>query len=203
MKRILAAAAAALALAASPDVARASMPTSGVITGALLGPHLNLVGLPPAFGLEVRTLSNQLGVNFDFGLVPWVKVSQAKLSWQDYSLGLRWYPWAESFYLGARYGARTFKAKATDDTNPLNPLEASAKVNGTYIAPELGWHFAWRSGFFMGIELGYQLMVSHSSSFDIPIGIDAQTQKDIDDAADKIGKIGLPILTLLQLGWYF
>lgn len=202
--RTFAAAAVALALA-STGVARADTWKTGVIPGALIGPHLNLLSLPPGIGVEVRTLSNQLSVSFDYGYVPPVTISNAKLSWGDYAFGARWYPWAAAFYLGARYGWRSFEASAKDtSTLAANAtVEAKAKVTGNYLAPELGWRFAWQSGFFMGIELGWQVMLSHTTSFDLPAGVDPQSQKDVTDAADQVGKTGLPVLTLLQLGYYF
>jgi hypothetical protein len=195
------AAVAALVLA-SPAVGRADTWKTGVVPGVLLGPHLNLISLPPGAGLEVRTLSNQLGFSFDFGWVPPVTVSNARASWTDLSLGARWYPFASAFYVGARGGQRGFKATAKDTTAGSN-LEAKATVTGTYLAPELGWRFSWQSGFFMGIELGYQFILSHTETLDVPGGIDPKTQADVSDAADVIGKTGLPVLTLLQLGYYF
>ena len=175
--------------------------TQGLLPGVLIAPKLNLIALPPGGGLEVRTLGNQLGLSFDFGIVPMTKVgTMAKIGWNDFSLGAKWYPWAARFYLGARGGVRSFDAKGRDDATGL---EAKASVKSTYLAPELGWHFTWESGFFLAVELGYQLILSKSSTFTFPAGIDQGTQSDVQDAADLVGKVGLPVLTLLQLGYYF
>jgi hypothetical protein len=197
--------AAALVLASSsPALASADYgKTEGVVPGVLFGPHLNLIALPPGFGLEARTLSNRLGLSLDYGFVPTVTVEEAKASWNDLSLGARFYPWAGRFYLGARVGTRSFEASAKDDTSPGAALEAKAKVKSTYLAPELGWRFAWQSGFFLGIELGWQLILSSKTTLDIPVTTDPQTRDDVIDAADVVGDTGLPVLTLVQLGWYF
>lgn len=198
--------AAALALAlASPALAASSGygKTEGAVPGVLFGPHLNLLALPPGLGLEVRALENQLGLSLDFGFVPSTTIEQAEASWNDLSLAARWYPWAGRFFLGARAGTRSFEASAKDETAPGVTTEASAKVRSTYLAPELGWRFAWQNGFFMGIELGWQLILSSDTTLDIPAATDPQTRADVVDAADAVGDTGLPILTVLQLGWYF
>ncbi len=196
--------AAILALAAaSPALADGGYgKTQGVIPGVLLGPRLNLVALPPGVGVEARMLGNALGLSLDFGFVPGTTIGGASVSWNDLSLGARYYPWSARFYLGARLGSRSFSASAEDSSTGIT-LKAKASVTSTYLAPELGWRFMWESGFFMGIELGYQVILSTSATFDIPGGVDPTKQKDVRDAADQIGKIGLPILTLVQVGWYF
>ena len=174
--------------------------TQGAIPGILIGPKVNLVALPPGVGLEAKLLGNSLGLAFDLGFVPPTTISNAKVSWTDWSLAARYYPWAARFYVGAALGSRSFTAKATDD---VTGLEAKADVTSRYVAPEIGWKFVWESGFFLGIDLGYQIILSKKTTFDIPGGIDPGKSQDVTDASDDLGKIGLPILTLVQLGYFF
>jgi hypothetical protein len=176
--------------------------TQGAIPGILVGPKLNLIALPPGIGVEAKLLENSLGLSFDLGIVPPVKLGEASASWLDWSFGARYYPWRARFYLGAAVGSRTFAASATDSSTGVD-RKAKADVTSFYLAPELGWKFVWDGGFFMGIDLGYQIIVSKKVTLDIPGGIDPKKSKDVTDAADNVGKIGLPVLTLLQVGYFF
>ena len=53
------------------------------------------------------------------------------------------------------------------------------------------------------MDLGYQIILSNKLTFDLPILVPAEDRKDVQDAANDLGKIGFPIVSLLQLGWYF
>ena len=176
---------------------------SGLLPGMVIGPKLHLIGVPPGFGLEAR-VANTFSFSVDYVLVPTIKIpgaegAEAKLSWGDFSGAARWHPWHASFYLGAAVGSRSFKASAKDSASTAT---AKAEVTSTYLAPEIGWRWIWGNGFFLGMDLGYQIILSKKSTLDLPTGVTSQNQKDVTDAADQIGKIGLPILSLLQIGWY-
>jgi hypothetical protein len=202
MRTLAAAVIASLALAPSTrgDEPGGYGKTQGLLPGVLVGPRLNVVSLPPGVGVDVKTLGNALGLSLDVGIVPKVHVGQVHVSWSDLSVGAKFYPWRGRFYLGARAGSRSFRASAQDTSTGL---EAKADVTSTYLAPELGWRFVWDSGVYMGLELGYQIVLATKETLDIPGSVDPTKQKDVRDAADQIGKIGLPILTLLQVGWFF
>jgi hypothetical protein len=202
MRAIAVAVAAAIA-AASPALAEEQASygkTQGAIPGILVGPKLNVIALPPGLGLEAKLLGNQMGLAFDYGFIPTQTIDKASVSWTDWSLAARWYPWAARFYVGAAYGSRNFSVSAKDDKTGQ---EAKASVSSNYIAPELGWKFVWDSGLFLGIDLGYQIVLGHSATFTIPGGVDPSKEKDVRDASDTVGKTGLPILTLLQVGYFF
>lgn len=180
--------------------------TSGLIPGVLIGPKLHLIGVPPGFGVEAR-VANAFSFSLDYVFVPTIKVpgaegAEAKLSWGDFSGAARWHPWHASFYLGAALGTRSFKASAKDSVAGATAT-ASAEVSSTYLAPEIGWRWIWGNGFFLGMDLGYQIILSSKTTLNIPaLGVSAQNKQDVTDAADQIGKVGLPILSLLQLGFY-
>ena len=187
--------------AAAPTAAAAPAPAgygkpSGLIPGVVIGPKLNLIGIPPGVGVEARII-NRFTLSVDYNFIPTVHASNVKASYNDLSVAARWHPWAASFYLGAAYGQRDFKAKVTDSSG----LTGSGEVKGTYIAPEIGWRWIWSSGFFLGMDLGYQFILSPKTTLDVA-GMNADDQKNIKDAANNIGKIGFPILTFLQLGFY-
>jgi hypothetical protein len=172
--------------------------------GVLIGPKLSLIALPPGLGLEAR-LFDTLGISVDFNFIPSVKVSKdstkdSRAKYADLSVAARWFPWHRSFYLGASLGTRDFKASAHDN---LTLETASAEVTSTYIAPQLGWRFIGKSGFFYGIDLGYQIILSSTQTFVLPASTDPEQEQDLRRAANDLGQLGFPILTLVQFGWYF
>lgn len=173
----------------------------GLLPGMVIGPKLALVPLPGLFGvgLEAKFL-NLVGVGLDYNFFPSTGMGNVKIGFNDISLAARVFPWRSRFYLGAALGQRNFWGKASDS---LTGQEIKVEVKSTYLAPELGWRFVWSSGFFMGIDLGYQIVLSPSMTLTLPPGtIDATDKKDVEDAGKEIGKVGLPIISLLQFGFY-
>lgn len=177
--------------------------SGGLLPGMLIGPKLALAPLPGLFGvgLEAKFL-NLVGVGIDYNAFPSVGVGDVKVGFNDLSLAARVFPWRGRFFLGAALGQRNFFGKATDS---LSGQEIKVEVKSLYLAPELGWRFVWTSGFFMGIDLGYQIVLSPKTTLTLPAGVpvDPTDRKDVEDAGKEIGKIGLPILSLLQLGYFF
>jgi hypothetical protein len=183
--------------AGAPPAAEGYGKTEGVIPGVLFGPKLTLLSLSPGVGLEVK-LGSRLGFSFDYGFLPDVSVMGVKINYRDLSGAVRVYPFAGAFYLGASCGKRTFKAHGSSGAD-----EARVTVDTTYLAPQLGWRWIWTNGFFLGTELGYQIVVDHKMSFWSTATADAGTIKDVNDAGDQIGKIGLPVASLFQVGYFF
>jgi hypothetical protein len=171
----------------------------GLLPYTIVGPKLALLPIPGVYGLglEARFL-NFVGVGIDYTAIPTVKLGDVKAGYTDLSFNARVFPWKGRFYLGAALGSRNFTAKASD----TNGNEAKIEVKGTYIAPEIGWRFIWASGFFMGIDLGYQIILSPKTTLTSNLAIDPIEKKNVQDAGDEIGKIGLPIISLIQLGFY-
>jgi hypothetical protein len=183
----------ALTLASSALASEAEGPS------VLVGPRLGIINVPtPTVGAEAQ-LGGWIGLSFDYGLVPDIKLKSAKVSWTNWYAGARVFPFHGTFFLGALYGRRTFKASATDDASGL---EATARANSDYVAPVLGWRAKHR-GFGMGVDLGWQFVTHHSKRLSVPSGFDAGKQNDIENATDKIGTSGLPVLGLLQLQYLF
>lgn len=188
--------AALLASVAGPALAAKA---EGIIPGLLVGPKIGILSLPtPTVGLEAQ-LGRWAGLSFDYGLVPDLRVKSATASWRNWYLGARVFPFRGSFFLGALYGRRTFEVSLRDDAG----LEGSARISSSYVAPELGWRWIRDSGFTLGVDLGWQLALDHSTRLTIPGGFEAGKQQDVEDAARKLGTTGLPVLGLLQLGWMF
>lgn len=180
--------------------------TSGVIPGIVIGPKLSLFSVPGpvGIGLEAKALDGLLGLGLDYSFFPTLKMGEVEAGYNDVSLAARIFPWQGRFYVGAALGSRKFFARATDS---FTSERIEVEVKSTYLAPEIGWRFVWDAGFFMGIDLGYQIVLSPDTTLTLPPGgdavVNAQDKKDVEDIGDEIGKVGLPIVSLVQLGWYF
>jgi hypothetical protein len=178
--------------------------TRGLIPGMLIGPKLSIISVPtPSIGLEAKLLGNRLGLSFDYDLLPDVDIDEVEVSYTDWNLGAKWYPWQRSFFVGAAFGRRTFEATATA-TEAFVTETAKAGVTTTYLAPEIGWRWVWNSGFFMGMDIGYQIVLSSDVTLEASDAVYLSEEKEnVDDAADELGKIGFPIVSLLQVGYFF
>jgi len=194
MRTLIAVAALAFAAPALADK------TDGIVPGILIGPKLGIVNFPtPTIGVEAK-IGRWFGVSFDYGLVPDITISNVTVNWNNWYIGGRVFPFQGSFFLGALYGHRSFSGSAVDTGTGL---KGTADASSDYLAPEIGWRWIWDSGLFMGIDLGWQFVTSNSKTVVIPGGFDPQKQKDINDATDKLGTAGLPVLGLLQIGFFF
>jgi len=198
--------AACAAALSSSSVARADEPqgpsrSGGLIPGVRIAPKLALVGIPPGFGAEARFLDDAWGAALDVGLIPRTATGDILAAgWTDVRLSGQFYPWRERLYLGLGLGYRSITLKVKDSQTNL-PL--GGEVAAIYLAPEVGWRFRWADGFFLGIDLGWQIVVSSSKSVEIAPSTTPGKAQDARDLADTLASSGFPVLTLLQLGWYF
>lgn len=175
----------------------------GLIPYMVIGPKLSIIHIPaPGFGIDAKFM-NRFGASIDYNLIPDINFSGVKAGYTDLSATARWFPFEGRFFVGAALGRREFHAKGSVTEAGITET-AKIKVQSTYLAPEIGWRFVTEVGFFYGLDLGYQLILSKSTTLTIPSAIaDASETQDVKDAGDQIGKIGLPIISLMQLGWYF
>lgn len=175
----------------------------GLIPGMVIGPKFALLPVPYAFGLGLEAkFANQFGAGLDYNWIPSLGIGdEVKVGFSDISLNGRVFPWKGRFYVGAALGQRNFFAKVQDS---LSREQLKVEVKSTYLAPEVGWRFVWGGGFFMGIDLGYQIVVSSKMSLTLPtgLGVDPTDKKNVEDAGSDLGKVGLPIISLIQLGFY-
>ena len=177
----------------------------GLLGPVLIGPNVTILQLPtgPTFGLEVK--GHRLwGVSFDYGFVPKIKVGQAKVAFDTWTLGAKVYPFRGAFFLGAGYGHYKLTGEtAQTDFNTGISDTAKAEVSAHFISPGLGWRWVRPGGFFTGLDLSWQFPVGYKSTVTAPdLGSLGGTVKDIQENGDKYLKKGLPSLGFLRLGWF-
>jgi hypothetical protein len=195
------AAVAAIAIAASARAGEDYGKAEGVLPHAVIGPKLMLLQFPaPGVGVEAKAF-NLVGASFDYGLIPDVNVGGVSVGLHNWSLGARVYPFRGAFFAGVAMGNRSFHGSKTD-TSTGTPVKAKATVSSTFLAPEIGWRWVWESGLFLGMDLGWQFVLSDTLTLEAN-GASVGTQQDVQDQADQLGRAGLPVLGLLQVGWLF
>ena len=186
-----------------PTLQQKDTKTEGLIPGILFGPKLSIIRLPtPALGVEVKAYQ-LFGASFDYGFIPDFTISNVTLGMKTWNVGAKVYPLRGAFFLGANLGGYTFTGKSTVSDLNGQPVAAKLDISTTFIAPEIGWRWVWNSGFFTGLDLGWQFPLSYKSTLDVPGGASPGNIKDVRDNADKYVKSGLPALGLFELGWFF
>lgn len=133
----------------------------------------------------------------------------------DYSLSQagivgRWHPFASAFYVGLIVGSQTANVSAKKTISGIE-AEATVEVKNSFITPNIGWMWVSTWGLSWGFELGLQThsgatttVKSNTSNAAILNSADyLQAEKDAKDGGDKFGKMNLPHLTLIRLGYVF
>jgi hypothetical protein len=184
--------------------------TQGVAGPVTFGPSLTLLGLtrPFSIGLEGK-YRDRAGAAFFYGFLPELKLSGVSVKYSSWDARVRWYVFRGSFFAGLGYGKQNLEASKTE-TIQAQSVTGNLKMDTSYIIPHVGWHWVWTSGFFMGMDLGIQLPISRSQTFSstAPAALQASAEyrsleSKVNDEANKIGKIPLPLLTLLKVGFLF
>lgn len=188
--------------------------TEGLLGPVTLGPTVGIaLPHPVNVGLEGRYL-DLFGFAFDYGFLPQVTVSSVQAKINAYDARLRWFPFRGSFFIGAAYGKQKLSGSKSQTVNVSGvsvPATVGMDIDTTYIAPQLGWRWEWESGFVVGIDFGWQFVTTSGSTLTTNITDPTITSlpdyqkivSDVNDVGNKIGKQGLPNITLLQFGYMF
>lgn len=107
-------------------------------------------------------------------------------------------------------GNQTIYAQQTQTISSI-PVTLKVDIKSTYTIPHIGWMWGVKDGgFFYSMELGMQSPsgVKTTLTTDADPLIKAtqdyqDLEKEVTDTGDKIGKVGLPFLTLVKMGWLF
>ena len=201
--------------------AYAGSSSSELDDGFLFTPSLAIgVPHPVDLTLDLRLPDHNFAVGIAGGTLTIPLQNSINIGVDNFDLRMQWHPWAGSLFLGTNIGTQTLHGSSLQQIQitPTTtvPTKIDLSIRSTTLTPHLGWLWIYRA-FSMGFELGWQVPLNPSSSFDItltdptqaaflaPVQATAQYQKavsDIDTLANRIGKIGLPY-TVLRFGWTF
>lgn len=181
----------------------------GLLGDFKFGPSVSAISFPHLFqgALEMK-YQDFLSGAFTYGFWPTLTVSSVKIGMNAYNGRVRWHPFKGSFMLGAIYGVQTLTAKKSDTISGV-PAEVAIELKTYYLTPHLGWRWEWNSGFFMGVDLGWQL--NHRAKLKVTTNAPAVLQttqqyidlnKDVVDKGNDIGNTDLPWFTFLHLGFF-
>jgi len=197
----------------------------------LLGPFriggLVGIGLPSllSFGGMIN-LTRYFGAGLNVGLIPAIKLSlygDAELSYQEYDLYGRLFPFGGSLMVGAgvgyanikgsfssAYDVSAFQNRAPSLPNPL-AVSSVGSVRTLVLTPTIGLLHTFASGFTFGVDLGAQIPIAPSTTkFQTTVPsvvpqpvIDkyvTPNDKKVQDTLDTVGRTILPTLNL-RVGW--
>ena len=194
---------------------------SGLFGPLRLGPVVG-VGVPNliSFGGTAK-LTKFLGFGVNVGVIPKVRLSlygDATLSYQEYDVYGRFYPFGGAFFLGAGVGYATITGSyrttmvAPAEAGPFAGrelgLDGEGKVRGMILTPQIGFFKTFGNGFSIGVDLGAQVPVAPSKvDVDTMVRLDGapitspaveenrtQASAKVRDTLEKVGQQVLPTL---------
>lgn len=194
--------------------------TRGLLGPILIGPKLSILRLPtgPTVGIEIKAFE-RWGLWFDYGYIPKIKVREHNFQFNSWNVGAKVYPFKGSFFVGV--GVGQYKLRISERPVELEMVEQELVVpsnrwpqlvsipedltiTSTYLAPRLGWLWSWEGGFFMSLDLNWQITLRYRSVLQVmPSEQDAGNLRKVENQIDRFAKIGLPNFGLLEVGWLF
>jgi hypothetical protein len=190
-----------------------------------LGPLVG-VGLPNllSFGGTIK-LTRFLGGGLNIGLIPTTRLSfygDATLSYQEFDLYGRIYPFGGSLFLGAGVGYATVSGELDSSVGAPyaqqlaalglpSTIHSEASVQTMILTPQIGFLKTFGSGFSLGMDVGAQVPIAPSqvkvetrSASNLPQGvIDDYLTRDeqkVRDTLEKVGRTTIPTFNL-KIGW--
>lgn len=189
-------------------------PAAPVMASSSRSPHFGFhaaLGFPhpTTAGLDYLSPSRQWGVSAIGGAFKQEIQDKVNADIQSLELQARYHPWSSAFYIGLGAGNHTVKADKTENVQGTM-VRAEAEVKASYVTPQIGWIAMWDSGFTLGFQLGALIPSSTNTSFtsNAPTALQTTTdylnlKKDVEDNGDKFGKMTVPYVSLLRVGWMF
>lgn len=186
------------------------------------------VGLPSvvSFGGAIK-LTRYFGAGVNVGLIPTIKIAlygDAKLSYQEYDVYGRLFPFGGMFFVGAGVGYATITGsfKSSYDVRPYQVIapqlpdtlavESIGSVRTLVLTPQIGVQHTFGSGFTLGFDVGLQVPLAPSDvHFDtrLPPGVPQEVidkyvepnDQKVRDTLETIGRATVPTLNL-RVGWF-
>jgi hypothetical protein len=215
------------ALPPEPPAEEESDSSDGLLGPFRIGPVIG-TGLPSilSFGGTIK-LTRFLGAGINVGLIPSIKLQlygDAVLSYQEYDVYGRIYPFGGGFFLGAGIGYATIEGTVKDsiDSSSLAAMfpgqgiplsieyQSRAHVRTPVAIPQIGYFHTFDSGFSLGLFAGAQIPIAPSKiEFDSTVSdvpdmvVDRYilpVDQKVRSTLEKVGRSPIPTLGM-QLGW--
>lgn len=161
------------------------------------------------YALEYKTGSGLFSTALISGGFSFKPESTTSASFSNFELRGRWHPFYGSFFLGLGMGSQSIKVQATDTINSTNVV-LDLDITSTYMVPHIGWLSVYSFGLTFGFDVGMIVPsgVKSKLSSNAPTIVKSTSdyQKMEDDilaSGDKLGKVSIPYMTLLKVGWLF
>ncbi len=161
------------------------------------------------YALEYKPGNDFFSLGISYGGFDSKLDSDKKLSFKNYELRGRWHPFMGSFFLGLGYGKQNLKVDASKSISSVN-VTYNFDIESSYVFPHMGWFKVFDSGFTYGFDFGVisPSGVKTKTSSNAPTSVQSSTEytdfkKSAEDAGNKLGKVSLPYLGLVKLGWLF
>ncbi len=166
-------------------------------------PYLSQAGLN--YVHSSKMFSAQIGLNSVT-----VKTDDVDVDLSRVDVSLRWHPFSGSFFIGAAVGKQTLVATKEDSISG-DAVSVEAKVTSNTLTPEVGWMWgSSSSGFFLGLDLGYEMPSGAKTTFTTTASSAVQATSDYQDLNDdvvakgnKFGETAFPVVTFLRVGYLF
>jgi hypothetical protein len=181
----------------------------GILGPVTLGPQVTGLGFPTLFRLGIEgKLANLVGFGVEYGWFPSMNISNVNTSFNSVQGSAKVYPLRGSFYLGVYLGSQSLSLNAVANSNSGSGV-ITATATAVYLTPSLGWKWVYESGFFLGLELGWQVVLNTVSALSysqptISAALQASSQgTQITNQLNILASNGLPSVALLQIGYLF
>jgi hypothetical protein len=193
-----------------PPAAKPEAAPSTNSSRPLFGAHAAL-GFPHVLtaGLDLVTPGRTWGFALIAGAFTASGPESTNVGMTNTELQLRYHPWSSAFFVGLGAGNHQVKVDKVE-TILGSSVKAEATVKASYLKPQFGWIWQYDSGLSIGMEFGYLSPSGSTTDFTSNAPAPAQAtqeyadlEKDVKDNGDKFGKMGLPFVSLLRLGWMF
>lgn len=184
-----------------------------LIKGAEIGPSLKVLSFPHplSLGVETRFLDGLVGLSLHKGLSPRFTFEDTRVKVDSFDVGLKVHPFKGAFYIGALLGNQDVSGYRTGTVNGQF-VRYDVSVESKFFTPHLGWRWQFKSGFFLGMEFGWQFSYDSQTRFATnqdsnPLVTGNQeyqrVRQDVINDGNDLGDKNIPHVSVLNLGWMF
>lgn len=196
---------------AKPTEAKAEEPQEekdydeGVAGPLRFGPLFSVGVIRPfSIGLTAK-YKRYLGFGVDYSFIPTLKLPFADAELSSYGIkGYgRFHPFKGAFYLQVGFGYQSSSGSIN-----ASGVVATGEVASPVVDIALGWFWTWKFGLGVGIQLGAGIPLGGTVTTTATGPTAAQAELDnqrqkVQDGLEIVGKIPLPQIDLLKIGFLF